>query len=97
MRKYLNIMEDMSKDIIKEELNSDDLMRIDNNIKNQDNYIKNQLVPQIKKIEDVNYRQTQVLSDILDNMKTTAESIQKMNESILWLYKNIDPNSLKKY
>ena len=36
-------MEDMSKDIIKEELNSDDLMRIDN-------YIKNELVPQIKKI-----------------------------------------------
>ena len=33
IRKYLNIMEDMSKDIIKEELNSDDLMRIDNYIK----------------------------------------------------------------
>ena len=80
IRKYLNIMEDMSKDIIKEELNSDDLLRIDN-------YIKNELVPQIKKNEEVNYKQMQVLEDIQDILKHQGESIQKMNEAILFLLK----------
>ena len=78
IRKYLNIMEDMSKDIIKEELNSDDLMRIDN-------YIKNELVPKIKKNDEINYKQTQLLSDIQEIIKHHTESIQKMNKAILFL------------
>ena len=80
IRKYLNIMEDMSKDIIKEELNSDDLMRIDN-------YIKNELVPQIKKNEEVNYKQMKVLEDIQGILKHQGEMIQKINEAILFLLK----------
>ena len=71
MRKYLKIMEDMSKDLTEEELNSDDLMMMGN-------YIKNVIVPEIQKNAEVIDMHTELLKEQAGFIQEILETVNAL-------------------
>ena len=71
MRKYLKIMEDMSKDLTEEELNSDDLMMMGN-------YIKNVIVPEIQKNAEVIDMHTELLKEQAGFIQELVEAVNEL-------------------
>lgn len=71
MRKYIKIMEDMSKDLTEEELNSDDLMMMGN-------YIKNVIVPEIQKNAEVIDMHTELLKEQAGFIQEILETVNAL-------------------
>ena len=64
-------MEDMSKDLTEEELNSDDLMMMGN-------YIKNVLVPEIQKNAEVIDQHTELLKEQAGFIQELVEAVNEL-------------------
>ena len=71
MRRYIKIMEDMSKDLTEEELNSDDLMMMGN-------YIKNVIVPEIQKNAEVIDMHTELLKEQAGFIQEILETVNAL-------------------